>query len=595
MVLWGSGVPIEPKHEIDSGMMPPPATLPLGVGRRPSTSNSAIITAAAAVAAAANAAAGVTTDQIQSSSIGLKTEIIDENSQNSTSDAMHTDTSLDQFPSTVSNDAAVAVAAAAVAAAAVSVTSPIERIRKQSIDIIDMHSMSLMNDANSLSNFPTAAATMHAVKQEEINSQLQSQILSVAAAAQAAQAAAAAQTAQDQQTVNKFLSSLDSNMTDLKSTVTVDNNSVNSLFGNAPTNTPNSNAIFSQPPSINNIEMMSATTPTNLESTFSQSILSNNNPSPTMNQILSMSQTDSPKAVRSPSSSSSSSTSIHSPVTQDIILNSEPAASIQSGNIQMMQSSQCTSQTEHITSELILNPTVSPSMMCPPSTDPNNLIVNQVTIANTILNEMNLAAVASQNSQDQILNSMMLNSHPSEPSNQMNHTSHKNTSAVTTVNNMILKAAADFITNQERNSISTESTLNALMSLNSTPILNDSQSTVSQILNQLPSNPSQTTSASSSVLTRNEPSQPPPSSSQTRLDIMQPPQPMQTQTTLSRHISPSTHFNEQNVMSNTTAGVNMNSLSTVTLNNLLMNQDVTRTATTQNDFLQNLQKTATVS
>lgn len=65
VMLWSSGG-IEPKNEIDSGMMPPPTTLPLSV-RRPSSTGT------------------ILPDALSPSNVvtALKTEIVDENSQNS--------------------------------------------------------------------------------------------------------------------------------------------------------------------------------------------------------------------------------------------------------------------------------------------------------------------------------------------------------------------------------------------------------------------------------------------------------------------------------------------------------------------------------
>ncbi|XP_037921540.1 nuclear factor of activated T-cells 5 isoform X4 [Hermetia illucens] len=502
-MLWSSNLNMEPKHEIDSGMMPPPTTLPLAV-RRPSTSGN------------------VLADQL--TQIGLKTEILDESSQSSAPDTMQTD-SLDQFPTTTENSVDGSP-----------MKLPYQRCRKQSVDLIDMRSISLLNDTNSLPSFPTHSNHNHLsvvdlhVKQEQMSNALQPQMLSVAA--------------QNQQNVNKFLN-------DLKSPL--NSGTVNSLFGGNSAN--NSNSVYS-PQDINPINQIAAHASSSVNHTFTQNLLSNQ--AQNLSQMLTISQSESPNSMHSPSSSSSNS---HSPLAQDIILNSEPAASISTANMQMI-AQQTTTPSDHIPSELIMNPTVSPSMMCSTSADPNGLMGSQETMQGAILNDIN--SMAPQHPTENLLNSMMMN----QSADQM-HNQHKSPTAsnAAAMNNMLLKATADFISNQENATINA-----ALMSLNSNNMLNENSSAVSQMLD-LPTQ-TQTTSASTNL---SEPHQ--------HIDMRQP----QTTTAISQHIA---HFadggavmpNHQLMERRSIPGQNNG---TSMMGDLLLNQV---SANVQDRYMQNLGK-----
>lgn len=127
MMIWNPS--IEPINEIDSGMMPPPSTLPLSV-RRPSSSGTLMA------------------DQITSPL--LKAEIMDESSQGSIPDAMNHD-SMDRMPGSNENS---------LDGSPIKDMQFVQRIRKHSIDIMDTNSMMvnenmMMHDTNSMGAFPS--------------------------------------------------------------------------------------------------------------------------------------------------------------------------------------------------------------------------------------------------------------------------------------------------------------------------------------------------------------------------------------------------------------------------------------------------------
>ncbi|XP_055846540.1 nuclear factor of activated T-cells 5 isoform X2 [Episyrphus balteatus] len=442
----------ETKHEIDADMMPPPAStqIPMMV-RRPSLTNAMI------------------TDQMVIG--GLKTEILDENSQNSIADVMQSE-SLDRFP-VVQGDNGLLVE-----------QNPLimhnQRMRKQSIDMLDMQSMSLLNESNSLPSFPShhsdmnAMAAAAAVEIAVKNEQIAKEILT------------AAVVHQGQQTVDKFLSSLSPGIADLKTSPQMEQNS---MFVTNPAT--GAGVIFPQQTASNLV--MATNAVNSIDQTLNNMLAAaSHSPSNDM-QSLSLVRSSSVSSTSSSSSSSSSSSPNSSPMTHDIILNSEPAAVITSVNMQQMLGGgpdTAAPPTDHIPTEMILNSNISPStILCPPNSVPN-LLVNQVSLLNGI-------GMQPQSSQDSLLSTIIMtppsNSPPiqqqTSPQPQQQQSPPRQvpvvnpqadpqvTATSTAVSNMIIKAAADFISNHENNP---ESTIDALMSLNDTPI--QTQSQVSQML-----------------------------------------------------------------------------------------------------------------
>ncbi|XP_055915331.1 nuclear factor of activated T-cells 5-like isoform X2 [Eupeodes corollae] len=457
----------ETKHEIDADMMPPPAStqIPMIV-RRPSLTSAMI------------------TDQMVIG--GLKTEILDENSQNSIADAMQSAESLERFP-VVQGDSGLLVD-----------QNPLmmhnQRLRKQSIDMLDMQSMSLLNESNSLPSFPTHHSDMNAMAAAAAvdiavkNEQIAKEILT------------AAVVHQGQQTVDKFLSSLSPTISDLKPSPQMEQNSIFNVNNTGA----GAGVIFPQQAANNMV--MASNAVNNIDQTLNDMLaVASHSPSTDM-QSLSLVRSSSVSSTSSSSSSSSSSSPNSSPMTHDIILNSEPAAVITSVNMQQMlsgtepsavvQQQQQQQPTDHIPAEMILNSNISPStILCPPNSVPN-LMVNQVSLLNGI-------GMQPQSSQDSLLNSIIMtppsNSPPiqqqtsPQPQQQQQspprqvvpvvdqQTDPQVTATSTAVSNMIIKAAADFISNHENNP---ESAIDALMSLNDSPI--QTQSQVSQILGGSP-------------------------------------------------------------------------------------------------------------
>lgn len=451
----------ETKHEIDADMMPPPAStqMPMIV-RRPSLTSAMI------------------TDQMVLG--GLKTEILDESSQNSIADAMQSE-SLDRFPVVQGGDNGGLLVD----------QSPMlmhsQRIRKQSIEMLDMQSMSLLNESNSLPSFPShhsdmnamaaAAAAEIAVKNEQIAKEILS----------------AAVVHQGQQTVDKFLSSLSPTIADMKPTPQMEPNSM--FVNNAGTG---AGVIFPQQTASNLV--MASNAVNSIDQTLNNMLAAaNHSPSNDM-QSLSLVRSSSVSSTSSSSSSSSSSSPNSSPMTHDIILNSEPAAVITSVNMQQMLNAapdaNAAPSADHIPAEMILNSNISPStILCPPNSVPN-MMVNQVSLLNGI-------GMQPQASQDSLLNSIIMtppsnsppiqqqtSPQPQQQQQQQQQSPPRQVAAVvdaqsnpqvtatsTAVSNLIIKAAADFISNHENNP---GSAIDALMSLNDAPI--QTQSQVSQML-----------------------------------------------------------------------------------------------------------------
>lgn len=177
----------------------------------------------------------------------------------------------------------------------------------------------------------------------------------------------------------------------------------------------------------------------------------------TMNHLLSY-----PGAVQSlsPNILSTSPTS-NSPLSQDVMLNSQPAAALNTSP-NMINGCNASSidpiaiTTTQSESDIIMNPTISPTMMCHnTSGDANNLMSNAVTMGDPAMMAAALPAAQQPTTSDAIL------------TNLMQPMSIKQSPVA--VKNMILNAAADILSS-EPNSITTETTMNALMSLNSAPM-----------------------------------------------------------------------------------------------------------------------------
>lgn len=327
-MIWNTT--IEPKSEIDSGMMPPPLSLPLG--RRSSSS----------------------TDQLSPPLLNtLKSELMDETSQNSESSFHSNENSMDSTALYTTN------------------SGPNMEIMNENSMIV---SNNFMIQQQQQQIVPTTSEVIDLrVQQEQQRQQLYSE--------------------------QNYLSNLESNVQQLKLQVEAN--------------------LFSQ--------QLATTSSQQQQSTFNVTEIS-----------------DSPN---------------HSPLSQDIILNSQSVVvSLQNDVLTTQQQQQ---QGINMSSEIILNSAVSPSMMCQTSPDP-------------MLNTM---SSMNQQSQETIMNTML-------PSVVL----HKQPSVA--VKNMILNAAAEILTSQQTQTpITTGGPMNELIS-SLTPITTNMLAEQSQnmIMTQAPSN-----------------------------------------------------------------------------------------------------------
>lgn len=387
---------MEPIHEIDSGMMPPPSTLPLSV-RRPSS------------------AGNLLGEQI--SPPLMKTELNDDSSQSSLPDTMNHD-ALDRMSiNENSMDGSAYVQ---------------HRIRKRSIDIMDSNSMMstpvLLHDSNSLSGFTSRDAQISLMQTPEI---VDLRIKQEQMAAQLHQFELAASKADVElnQSVNKFLSNLDSsNLTPRVDPVAV------ALYSN---NGTSNDALLQE---INNINNLATTNAVMNQPTFGHTLMTETDSASSLNQILNYPQTQTNESMMDTSNSNHS---------HDVILNSQPAASINSPNNIGMLTSPNVNAEHNMSTDVILNPSVSPSMMCQ-SAD---------SIPPQVSSVLSCHSLQQPSPQDNLLNNLM----------QTDSIHIPRTSPVA-VKNMILNAAADILSSQP-SQISAENTISALISLNSSPMI----------------------------------------------------------------------------------------------------------------------------
>lgn len=464
---------MQPINELDSGMMPPPSTMPLSV-RRPS-------------------AAGVMcNDQQQISPTMLKSEIMDENSQGSQPDMMNQD-SMDRISNENSMDG----------------SSPIKDLqygqqqrihRKHSIELMDGNSMMVnsnssdsmhmnMHDSNSMTDFdnrsmssmlqmsqsPEMKVVDLCIKQEQqIAAQLQ-QLKNDAQLMQVVQ--------QSEQSANKFLSN--DVVQNLRQQQVVDSVAVaiftqatNNAVAAANQNTNSRDLLYNQEiANINN--QINAATNAGIEQTFSPSLLSENGTvitgsTPQMGHMLSYPTT--------PPNNSLMNTNSNSPLSQDIILNSQPSVTLSPLTI---MTGNAGGPSANVSSDIILNPSVSPTMMCQNSTDTTNIMPTQVTSVLSC-HSLQTQQQQQQTTQDTLMNALI--------SPEQQQTIHHLPRSPVAVKNMILNAAADILSSQP-STISPETTISALISLNSASLLDSSaggrtnQSSVPQIMmTQAPTN-----------------------------------------------------------------------------------------------------------
>lgn len=534
----------EPKNEVDAGMMPPPTTtLPLNI-RRTSLGN--LLS---------------TSEQI--SPPILKSEIIDENSQGSIissgPDLMSQD-SMDHFSI---NDNSMDGSNSAhtpeqLQTMAMMNSSPIELILQKNGTITGTFTTPM--ETNAVSNLmdiddttPMNVVDIRVKQEQDIAAQIQELVSHPSATSN---------------------SEILSKINDLKNCVDADNSDV--LY-------------------VNNLGTLSANPITTTNQTLTldqQNVFATNQglmteagtAAATLNEILTYptaTETIAP-TILSPSPPNTS------PISADVMLNSQPAANINTSPTAIIPvtNTAATSALSPIVtnpeSDIILNPTISPTMMCNSNADSNALMNSQVPVGDSTLLSVTLPSTTPQTTSD------MLN-------NLMQPTLKRSTA----VKNMILNAAADILSS-EPNSINPETTMNALMSLNTAPLMTQDNQP------QQPSTHSVTTlNPTTGIVTiQNQP--------QTLADAVQPHHNYESQATQSITNMLSSNRNTssvvvlagsnqliQNVVAaaqnqNATAEILQNS--TVQSNNNMMNNYVnsqmlsnTATANATQNFLNNLQ------
>lgn len=436
LMLWANQLN-EPKNERDAGMMPPPATtLPLNIRRSSLTGMLSC------------------TDQI--SPPVLKSEIMDENSQSSIlstgPDTMSHD-SMDHFANENSMDGSNSASSQVNMLAA----TPLELIMQKGAALSGAFPPTI--DQSSLMEIASNVVDLR-VKQEE---QIVAQIQELVNQNSSDNTDMLGVTRPVVDSVPMFVQTAATASTATAADVMY-NNSMNAM---GP-------SVVTAPPTDR--QMQQALDQTNAFPSH-QGLMTEAGTATAINHILSY-----PSAVQtlSPNVMSTSPTS-NSPLSQDVMLNSQPlnASSnmLNGGNGSAIApiapiAPIVTAQSE---SDIIMNPTISPTMMCHnTNADTNNLLSNAVTMGDTAMLAATLPTAPPPSTSDAIL------------TNLMQPMSIKQSPVA--VKNMILNAAADILSS-EPNSITTETTMNALMSLNSAPMCAQERSSPTLSSTQAASSP----------------------------------------------------------------------------------------------------------
>ncbi|XP_028893928.2 nuclear factor of activated T-cells 5 isoform X2 [Zeugodacus cucurbitae] len=438
---WPAGT--ETKQEIDSGMMPPPITtqMPMGV-RRPSLPTATPM---------------LTDQQLVRMNVAdtLKTELIDESSQSSLAEAIQT-------PDIVMTNCGAPISPTTMQFHA-------HYDHKGNMD-------AMMFDSNSMSAFPVAAVAPPSVA-AAVELAVKTEIAKVVAQQQQAVA------------VDKFISDL------TKSTAVADDPTVaavveETLFSGVGGVNSVVNAVIDHP--FGDIMQQQQQQPAVLERSLSISSNSSSNSN--------SSSGSSPHAGLTATLSVSPNNSLNghnSPITQDIILNSEPAAVLNAMPMQQLlptalggsnaaavspnavveaavavqaapNAGSVTDATGGISTEMIMNPAVSPStILCSANgaataVVPNIMAPHQVTMANSILNDIAMQPQPTQ--QHATVAALALSNIIMSPTSApgavvddvanveqtVEQPADVTVATSTAVSNLIIKAAADLISNQEQ-------------------------------------------------------------------------------------------------------------------------------------------------
>lgn len=428
-MLWANQLN-EPKNERDAGMMPPPTTtLPLNIRR--SSLN------------------GMLSCSEQISSPVLKSEIMDENSQSSIlstgADTMNHD-SMDHY----GNDNSMDNSNSATSQVNMLTATPLELIMQKNVALSNAFQTNI--DQNGLLGMASNVVDLRVKQEEQIVAQIQ-ELVNQNSNDNADMLVSVARPVVD--TVPMFVQTAASTANVATADVMF-NNSMNSMGQNVTTSTDH--------------QMQQALEQSNAFPSH-QGLMTEAGTATTMNHILSY-----PGTVQalSPNMLSNSPTN-NSPLSQDVMLNSQPAAALNTSPNMMNGGNASTISpivpitTTQSESDIIMNPTISPTMMCHnTSGDANNLMSNAVAMGENAMLAATLPAAQQSTTSDAILTNLM------QPMNA--------------VKNMILNAAADILSS-EPNSITPETTMNALMSLNSAPLCGQERSSPTLSPSQASSSP----------------------------------------------------------------------------------------------------------
>lgn len=407
LMLWAKHLKDSNKHDAVSLMPPPATTLPMNIRR--SSFSSGLLGSCSS------------TDHI--SPPLLKSEIIDENSQNSMhssgADSMNHD-SMDTF----NNDNN---SMDANSQGAIMTQSPLEMIMQGPV----MNQNGLMNMS---STSPINVVDLRVKQEEELSAQMQELVNPV----------------MNENSNSSFMTPFTAKVNDL----TIQVNEV-------PMYNAQSNLLATRPEAMlrNSLNAMNCKTDTQMQTAIEQqtnvfnapTLMTEAGTASGLNHMLSFPTTT--QAI-SPNILATSPTN-QSPLSADVMLNSQPINPLNTSPTLMTVNGAATNnlatginngiQTE---SDIIMNPTISPTMMCSnASNESASLIPNNVAMSDAPM----LTAPSVQPASETLLNNLI------QPM-----TIEQSNAAV---KNMILNAAAEILSS-EPNSITHETTSNALMSLN---------------------------------------------------------------------------------------------------------------------------------
>lgn len=431
LMLWTHHLG-EPKNEImDAGMMPPPTTtLPLNI-RRTSLGN--LLTAA---------------DQI--SPPILKCEIMDENSQGSiisNGPELMSHESMDHYGSENSLDGSnSAHTPEQLQNMTIMNSSPLGLLLQKNVEMTTAAFSTPMDQSEAVTlmdidSTPLNCVNLRVKQEQEIAAQIQELVTNPSTTAN---------TASLLTKINEIKAQVEATPLYTASTAATDNET-DAMFANELANL--------------NTAVNAITTTNQLnQNVYEAQVLMTEagTAAAALNEILTYPSNTNAVAPRilSPSPPSTS------PLASDVMLNAASAASISSGAL-IPSAVGTSSALSPLTinqpeSDIILNPTISPTMMCTTTGDTNPLLNSQVTVGDPTILTVTLPTTTSQTN-----------------SAYFNNLMQPLTMKTNAVKNMILNAAADILSS-EPNSINPETTMNALMSLNTAPLMTQENQPIPQ-------------------------------------------------------------------------------------------------------------------